>query len=199
MTLPKPKAEYKKKKCRTCGTLFLGYSLAQRYCSPKCASAVKQKKCRQCKKDFLGANYHAVFCSDECYRTNMSEKRKGKNNPAYRNGTYSFAGKDKNRMLRSQAMSKHNAACIKYRKSFVEKHGYPFCEVCNVNQNGTPKFEVHHIYFASHYPKHKELHNPQNLIHICIACHNKFHAGKVYEFEFRRIEKERGLKKLFKK
>ena len=76
------------------------------------------------------------------------------------------------------------------------KHDYPFCENCGVNQNGTMKFETHHIYFASRCPRHKELHNPKNLILLCIGCHNDFHASKRKE-DFKRIEKKRSLKKLF--
>ena len=81
----------------------------------------------------------------------------------------------------------------------MEKHTYPFCEICHVNQMGTLKFEVHHIYFASLYPQHPQLHNFLNLIHICIQCHNDLHAGKKSKEVFERLERERGLKKLFGK
>jgi 5-methylcytosine-specific restriction endonuclease McrA len=67
-----------------------------------------------------------------------------------------------------------------------------------VNSNGTPKFEVHHIYYASLYPKHPELHNPKNLVMLCIKCHNDMHSGKMRTEVFNKLEKKRGLKELFK-
>lgn len=154
-------------------------------------TAVK-KKCRQCNKEIITNAYCPInFCGGNpgiCYRTWLSENRKGKNNPAYRNGE-AVKGKRTYTGL-------HLRACAKYRKDFKSKHDYLFCEVCGVNQNGTPRFEVHHIYFASLFPKHKELHNFKNLILICIGCHNKFHSSKLKE-EFKVLEKERGLKELF--
>lgn len=116
------------------------------------------------------------------------KKRLGKKNPAYRNG-FAMIGKRTYTGI-------HLRACSKYRKAFLEKYGYLFCEACRVNQNGTPRFEVHHIYFASKYPKHPHLHDFANLIMVCIQCHNDFHSSKLKE-KFQELEKERGLKKLF--
>lgn len=152
------------------------------------------KKCKNCGKDVVSSQYcPRTFCegkAGECYKSYLSQNRQGKKNPAYRNGL-AMAGK---RIY----TGKHLRACSKYRKAFLEKHRYLFCEVCWVNQHATPKFEVHHIYFASLYPKHKELHNPRNLILVCLQCHNDFHSGKMRSDTFNRIEKERGLKELFK-
>ena len=120
----------------------------------------------------------------------MKETRKGKGNPAYRNGTR-INGK-------SNITHEHLKACKDYRREFLKKNDYIFCEVCGANSNATLKHEVHHIYFASRFPRHKELHNPKNLVMVCIECHNKFHAGNnLYKKEFEKLEKERDLKKLF--
>lgn len=118
----------------------------------------------------------------------MSVRRKGKGNPAYKDGlskTSLYAGK-------------HLRACAKYRSAFMKKHEHAFCEVCGINAMGTPRFEVHHIYYASLWPKHPELHNFRNLIHVCSQCHRNFHGGKKYQEIFAALENGRGLKELFK-
>lgn len=150
------------------------------------------RKCRECGKDVISTAYcPRSFCEGkygQCYKDFLSKNRKGKNNPAYRNG-FAIMGSRKYTGL-------HLRACAKYRRAFLEKHDFLFCEICNVNSNGTPKFEVHHIYYASLWPKHKYLHDFRNLILVCIGCHNKFHSS-VYKEEFALLEKERGLKELF--
>lgn len=87
---------------------------------------------------------------------------------------------------------------------FVNEHDYIFClnEDCD-NPNEQPH-SVHHIYSRGRYPKHKELHNPLNLIMLCRKCHDKFHHGNKEESdEAKRLTKkwakERGLKKLFRR
>lgn len=152
------------------------------------------RPCRFCGKEVVSNAYcPRSFCgggSGTCYREWLSKSRKGTKNPAYRNGMRSNGKRSYN--------SKHLRACAKYKKEFLSKNDYLFCEVCGVNENGTPRFETHHIYFASLYPKHKELHNHKNLILLCIGCHNKFHsADKEYKKKFIQLEKTRGLKKLF--
>lgn len=92
--------------------------------------------------------------------------------------------------------SKHMKACSDYRKDFLERYGYGFCEVCGVNQNGTFSLSTHHIYFASLYPKHPELHNKRNLILVCSECHEDFH-GNRNQTVFKGLERERQLKQLF--
>lgn len=76
----------------------------------------------------------------------------------------------------------------------MDTHGYAFCEVCGRSDRPT---SVHHIYYASKFPKHKNLHNFRNLILVCIPCHKAFHSGE-YKIQFTRLEEERGLKELFK-
>jgi len=58
-------------------------------------------------------------------------------------------------------------------------------------------YAAHHIYFASRYPKHPQLHNFKNLILVCDSCHALFHGGGLKDV-FERLEEERGLKELFK-
>jgi hypothetical protein len=87
-------------------------------------------------------------------------------------------------------------ACAKFRKDFLEKHDYMFCESCGENET-FPQVCPHHIMYCSRYPKHKELHNPLNLIMLCLKCHTAFHGGRRKE-EHKELVEERGLRKLFK-
>ncbi len=149
----------------------------------------KERECIVCHKIFNKPDWlKDKFCSRDCFYKEQKTARLGKKNPAYRNGT---------RIKGVNISAKHLFECRKYRKQFLKKHDYLFCEHCKINQNGTPRFEVHHIYFASRVPRHKELHNHKNMILLCIQCHNNFHAGKKFEKEFKILEKTRGLDKLF--
>lgn len=152
------------------------------------------KKCRMCGKDVVSSAWcPRSFCDGkggECYRQFLSENRKEKNNPGYKNGLR-VSGK------KSIYTSKHLRACSAYKKKYLESHDFLQCEVCGVNQNGTQKFETHHIYFASLWPKHEELHNFKNLILVCIKCHNEFHSGEMRSQIFLKLERQRGLKRLF--
>lgn len=89
--------------------------------------------------------------------------------------------------------AKHKAACKKFRVAFIDKHGYVFCESCKRSDRPCAG---HHLYYASLWPRHPQLHNPLNLYMLCQSCHTAFHAGERKE-EFRRLEEERGLKELF--
>lgn len=188
----------KDKKCVVCKNKFYPKDSFQKTCSIQCGISVRIKtqsiSCKYCKKTFTGYSIRS-YCSQSCFQKDCSIKRIGENNPSYKNGLYTHANFQNKR---NPTAYKHLRECSRYRKEFISKYGYQFCEVCKINQNGTPRFEVHHIYFASQYPKHKNLHDNKNLVHICLSCHHKFHAGKTYEKEFLKLQKDRGLKELFK-
>lgn len=199
------------KKCKWCVDSFVVEKTLRsgdKYCSELCkkeAFSEKQKerytrlktetvigKCKNCKTEFnFTAYFKRIYCTKKCQSEYTSKTRKGKNNPNYTGGLYL------NTKRNSRQATIHLGACSKYRKAFLKKNDYLYCEVCNVNSNGTPKFEVHHIYFASKYPRHKNLHDFKNLILICLECHHNFHRGKTYHEKFLEIEKTRGLKELF--
>lgn len=155
----------KVKTCKLCGEIFKPYTSLDKFCSANCR--VKNKKSKRIRN----------WNNDSC------KNRMGKKNPAYRNGT-----RTKGRFY----SSKHLRANSKYRKAFLEKNGYIFCEHCEVNQS--LKFETHHIIFASEAPKHPNLHNHRNQILLCIKCHNEFHK---YKSKRDYLIKERGLSELF--
>lgn len=197
----------KTKQCKICGNNFvINSQLKERYktCSKECwklnsytiskiRSSIKiQKKCKICESNFIGLKFHigTTKCKT-CLFKEMSENRKGKKNPYYKDGHAIGRGKG----IKSNIYTgKHFRACLKYRKDFLKKNEYLFCEVCNISN--ALRYEVHHLYYASRYPKHPELHNFKNLIMLCIQCHNNFHSGK-YKGQFEQLEQARGLKKLF--
>lgn len=196
--------------CAICGSRFVVSVYNKKTCSLDCArkqneikrkqrydrlkTEIKRRKCKECGKEFYAtALFNRVFCSSGCQYEYYRKNRKGNKNPNFKNGkaTYEKFGK------RPQYTPMHFRACSKYKKEFKEKNGYLFCEHCGVNINGTAKFETHHLYFASRYPGHKELHNFKNLICLCVKCHNKFHNGNEGRELLKIYEKKRGLKKLF--
>lgn len=200
----------KEKECVICKekfTIYTGLKGKKKTCSDECStelakqitkkrvSTIESKKCKSCGVLFKALKY--FIGTGKCYECRLkeqSEKRTGTGNPNYKNGKYTHTN-FQNR--KSKTAYKHLNECKRYRKEFIEKNGYQFCEVCKVNINGTSKFEVHHIYFASRFPKHKNLHDNRNMIHICKECHLKFHNGNEYKEVFEKLEAERGLKKLF--
>jgi len=196
----------RRKKCIICGSEFIinsGLNAQKKTCSNECwyenqkkislkrTKEKENKKCTICGKDFVGLKNIKNTGKCQSCRTNDLKKRTDDNNPNYRGGYYT------KKNYKGTTAWIHQEACKKYKKNFIEKNGYQFCEICCVNKNGTSLFNVHHIYFASKVPKHKNLHNEKNLIHVCRECHLKFHNGKEYEVVFQKLEKERGLKELF--
>lgn len=162
------------------------YAISKKRTAEKTTSA-----CKDCKQEYTHLLHlnNSGLCA-ECRFKKSSRERTGRNNPAYRNGLAVTGSRT--------YTGKHLRACAKYRKHFKERNEYLFCEVCGVNENGAKKFEVHHIYFASLYPKHEHLHDFRNLILLCIRCHNDFHAGDKNKEKFEKLEKERKLKELFR-
>lgn len=88
----------------------------------------------------------------------------------------------------------HQEACTNYKRAYYEKNGHLACEVCG--RGNAFRYQTHHIYYASRFPRHKHLHNPKNLILVCETCHEKFHSGELYDM-FLELEAFRGLKALF--
>lgn len=180
----------KTNKCKKCSKEFSYYTGAYRglnklYCSRNCYVSARQekakKKCPECgKMYFLGKHTSATtVCSRECYSVRRTRLYKEKDHPCYKNG---------------KSVDRGSVACGKYRKKLVTERGYPFCEHCGVNQS--IRFEVHHIVFRSEKPRHKNLHDNYNLIHVCIECHNMFHSADGKEARQYLIE-SRKLRELF--
>jgi len=111
-----------------------------------------------------------------------------KKNPWYRNWEYV---KSKPKKMQT---SKHLKACRDYKKKFVDKYWYLYCEKCWINYIDATRMETHHIVYASEAPLNKNLHNEKNLILLCIKCHNELHSHKSLR---NGLVKERWLNELF--
>ena len=171
-------------KCKYCKKEFYisGSRIGvKKYCSDKCyykdnpnKFKPKDKKCVICEKVFTITESIKKFnktCSDKCHydllkisaeKVRKAERKTVKDWKNYKNGKHIDRGL-------------HSRICAKYRENFKKKHEYIFCEKCKVNINGTPRFETHHIVYASEAPKHKYLHDDRNLILLCTSCHHLFH------------------------
>jgi hypothetical protein len=129
----------------------------------------------------------------------------GKNNGNYKTGKYIGTTARKKRRG-TQPSIEHRMACMRYKNNLREEYGYLFCEVCKVNDMQNI-IDAHHIYFASRYPKHLELHNYRNMICVCRSCHSKLHhkfnrkdglgVRKEYQEIYEKLVSDRDLINLF--
>lgn len=195
--------DMKAKKCGYCLKSFTPTVGFQKYCNYECYNEVQKeykrktyhaneqktftKVCKVCGIKFEARLDRTRFCGRKCYFLEQKQSRKGKNNPAYRNGT---------RTNGKSVSWVHLDTTRKYGKAFLEKYGYKFCENCGTNSS--LRFETHHIIFASEKPRHENLHNQRNLILVCIKCHNDFHSGVTRDKRKDLVDK-RNLVELFGK
>ena len=149
----KKKNKPKQKRCKFCGSLFAPYTSLDKFCSSNCR--IENQK------------------STRAFRWNpeSTNKRVGKNNPSYRNGTY--CRNTKRSSIGEREFIKQSKAI---RGDMVSDVGYIYCENCNTSNS--IKFECHHLIFRSEKPLHESLHKRVNLILLCIQCHNDFHKTK---------------------
>jgi hypothetical protein len=196
------------RKCLICDTTFVAKVYTQKYCSDRCCvkadiqkrtNKPKEKDCAVCGSPFKPYTTLDKYCSIKCRVANQKNKRKsnytndrvqkiiGENNPAYRNGMYMRASK---RINKGQLLFAKNSKTL--RESIVAEYGHIQCECCTTNNS--LRWEVHHIIYRSEKPNHPHLHDIENLLHLCIQCHNKFHKTKGMRDY---LVAHRGLDKLF--
>lgn len=195
----------REKQCIICGSSFVirkNIEVQKKTCSYEChyknairiskkRSAEKvERKCKKCGKNFIIRKLSISTICNPCHYKSYSKERIGKGNPNFRGGVWSRNGYYKKG---SKAVTKHMNACQNYRRDFLRKHDYLFCENCN--KNNAFKFDSHHIIFASEKSGHKELHNFKNMILLCRDCHTNFHRHKYLR---NNLILDRGLVELFK-
>jgi len=76
----------------------------------------------------------------------------------------------------------------------IDDQGYIECQACGATSS--IKYETHHIIFRSEKPGHPHLHDKQNLVVLCIGCHNHWHKHKSARSEIlidRRLDELFGL------
>ena len=198
----------KKIKCKGCERDYLPQNGWQKYCTLQCryesfklskSKKPKRKKCMHCGNQFNPYTSLDKFCSVNCRILNQKskrsrnwnnescEKRKGKGNPSYKTGMYVVTTK-KDGAGQREFMKIRNLI----RKQKIEKYGHLFCDLCGTNSSY--QWEMHHLIFRSEKPKHQYLHDPRNLIDLCMKCHNWFHSKKSRRNP---IVQERNLAVLF--
>lgn len=185
------KIHFDDKSCIICNKVFTPKSKSHIACSKPCWSkyyiSINQTKpqtkaCKQCNSEFKPYTSLDKFCSANCRVENVKSKRKsrwseesvkkrmGQNNPAYKHG------------LRAHGLVPDSTGLRLFRSNRKEitenqfnKYGYNFCEDCK--RSGV-KLEGHHIVYRSEKPKHDKLHDKNNIILLCVPCHNKYHNIK---------------------
>jgi hypothetical protein len=196
------------RECKICGSVFLPKIYRQKYCCYRCGVKAEIKKrckkpkfknCQLCGKQFEPYNSLDKYCSSECRIGNLKAKRSynytpekcakilGDKNPAYRNGMYVRSAK-----RQYKGNSKFIKTSREMKSAMKEHYGYLFCEHCNTSTS--PRWETHHIIYRSEKPRHPNLHDKDNLIIVCIMCHNDFHKHKGMRDN---LVKSRGLDKIF--
>jgi 5-methylcytosine-specific restriction endonuclease McrA len=110
----------------------------------------------------------------------------GKNNPCYRNGESMRSVKKDATGLKLFFKNRNE-----YKASLIDKNGSLWCERCGSTSS---KLEAHHIIYRSEKPRHKHLHSKENIILLCVPCHNWFHKSKSNRNE---LVLERKLNLLF--
>jgi len=210
------KIEYEKKSkkkflentnCIVCKTEFIPKNYRQKCCTIKCKmkfDAVKISKkpnskiCSNCKKDFNPYSSLMKFCSANCRIENVKkdrkfnwnnesvEKRKGVNNPSYINADRVIGKKIDSTGLRLFQRNRKDIL-----NEMINNQGYTFCEKCKQTNN---RLEAHHLIYRSEKPRHKNLHDKENITLVCVKCHNWYHQKKGNRNE---IVLERNLHTIF--
>lgn len=200
--------------CIICNKEFTPKSKQNKCCSPHCkylkdlsrrSKKPKTKICKVCNKEFKPYTSLDKFCSKECRIENVKANRvrrlkgfkswskeslqkiTGENNPCYRNGVYS---KGANKTSIGQRLFTKNAKEIEQK--MFENEGYKYCENCKISN--AIRYERHHIIYRSEKPLHPNLHDKENILIVCISCHNEFHRIKSKR---NNLVLKRGLDKIF--
>jgi len=180
------------KNCIVCGNSFLPKTAKHSVCSKQCkvkydmlkrSKKPENKICIYCNTSFKPYTSLDKFCSYKCrnnykkskrsknWNLNSAENRRGENNPAFK---HSIRINNKN----PSGIGQRDYERIRdsKRREMYEEFGFLFCERCNTNSSY--QWEMHHLIYRSEKPNHIHLHNPRNLINLCISCHNWFHKNK---------------------
>lgn len=77
-------------------------------------------------------------------------------------------------------------------KAHLQKKWFITCGLCYCSGL---QHHLHHIIYRSEAPKHKNLHNPKNLVYLCSHCHQEIHSYKKDYRAFRIVQRK--LRELF--
>lgn len=181
------------KTCIICNDDFIQKTNVQVTCSKECSKKNNyivqrnnlhkhkkyNKECKECWNKFDTVSSIAKFCSRLCFYEDNKKSRVWKNNPAYKQGKHLW-------------MIDFNKNCKLLDEKLISDKWYLYCEECNTTN--TLRFEHHHLVYRSEKPKHEHIHNINNIMLLCIQCHNEFHKHKSKRND---IVQERELHLLF--
>lgn len=138
--------------CNVCKTEFKPYTSLDKYCSANCRiENMKQGRSRRWNKE-------------------STEKIKGENNPSYKHGNRVIGKVPKGDGIRLFIKNRNELKSV-----MMEMTGYLYCEHCGVSN---VRYESHHIVYRSEKPNHPNLHDIDNILLLCVPCHNVFHTKK---------------------
>lgn len=197
------KKEFQKVNCinENCKNTFVKQRSTDKYCSFNCQpkkerkvlltikKEVKEKPCnnKNCENVFIQYNSTDKYCSLTCEIKDLKSKVE-----VYE----SF--KTRQIKIKKRELSlfekEFNKTKNEIKERLISENGALICEKCGTRNS--IQFSTHHIIFRSELPKHNELNNKKNLIHLCYDCHELFHKKKNSR---NYLIKERNLTELFGK
>lgn len=153
--------------CKICRGKFAPTQKTQQYCSRKCMfeDAKRRTKfiCEVCDIEFIDRKTSKRrFCSNTCRGKWYSEYISGKNNPNWKGGRASYYGPNWTRQSRK-----------------ARKRDKYTCRVCGLHQR-FPRLDVHHIISLKDFNGDWKIANClDNLVALCIPCHNRIERGII--------------------
>jgi len=174
----------KEKPCKQCGTPFKPRASRNKYCSQLCYWESKKGmeapnvspdsrvtlSCRHCQKFFIVTRHEATvrrraFCSRTCYYEFVKAEHPN-GLLAYNESNEFYLSKEWGRLKRM----------VKKRDGYI-------CQACHQQFARTSNgMRVHHVIERTSFVDvtnklHPVADSPDNLVTLCISCHNKTHTG----------------------
>lgn len=129
---------------------------------------IKPKTCTHCGTSFEVKRFLQQFCKPACQIAHTKETTKEWGKRPVINSKPLKPSKDANTYLNA-------------RKAFLrdvrERYGCVTCERCG-RDGRYATIEVHHIVYRSEKPRHEHLHSFENLMCLCLTCHEWIHENK---------------------
>lgn len=128
---------------------------------------MKAPRCIICQTEFTPVRFLQRVCSIPCSKVWAKQKES--------------EAKERNIVKRPSKPSKDANTYLNARKAFLrdvrERYGCVTCERCG-RDGRYATIEVHHIVYRSEKPRHEHLHSFENLMCLCLTCHEWIHESK---------------------
>jgi len=165
--------------CEECGDTYKVKDCEKdksKYCSRECTIEgfnieKKEYSCENCGKTVLKKPYNVsgyVVCSEECMKNQLSEIRKGKQNPQWKGGRFRYYGQNWQEQ-REKALERDNYTCQKCGL-IRNKHYKKYEEDLHVHHKKPRREFIEDKFSIEKLEKANQL---NNLITLCKSCHRK--------------------------